>query len=133
MDTSRSTSFIPLVEPPHELFSAILTRIALVRRRSAYLQLAAFGTATFISVLLFISAAEYALNEFYTSGFYDYASLFFDSLSRGYWQEILYSLADSLPSFALLFLIVTITTFVWSARHARQNARIAFTRVALPA
>ena len=127
MGTRHSAVFISPVEPPRELFSAILARIALARRRSAYLQLAIFGTTTFLSVLLFISAAEYALNEFYTSGFYDYVSLFFDSLSRGYWQEILYSLADSLPSFALLFLIVTITTFVWSARHTRENARIAFT------
>ncbi|MFI5260664.1 MAG: hypothetical protein ACHQU0_02625 [Candidatus Paceibacteria bacterium] len=131
MDTQHSRAFISPVEPPRELFSAILARIALARRRSAYLQLAAFGTTTFLSVLFLIAAVEYALNEFYTSGFYDYASLFFDSLSRGYWQEILYSLADSLPSFALLFLIVTATTFVWSARHTRQNARIAFTRSAV--
>lgn len=122
--------YIPEIEPPRRLFPAILRRIAIHRRRVARLQLAAFGTVTFVSVLMLIPAVQYAVSEFNTSGFYDYASLFFDSLSRGYWREILLSLTDSLPSLALLLLAVIGTTLVWSLRHAREDARIAFAPVA---
>lgn len=116
-------------EPPAELFSSILMRIALARRRAAQLRLTAFGTATLISVLLLVPAVQYAANEFYTSGFYDYASLFFDSFSHGYSGELLYSLADSLPSLALLLLIAIGATFAWSLLQTKQNARLAFTRL----
>jgi len=128
-----TTQLVREAEPPHRLFSAILARVALARRRAARLRLAAFGTTAFVSILLLIPAVEYATNEFYTSGFYDYASLFFDSLSRGYWREVLYSLTDSLPSLALLVLIATGTMLVWAVLETRQNAHIAFARIALPA
>ena len=127
------TPLLNLATAPDGLFSAILARIALARRRAARRELVVFGSIAFVSVLVLVPAIQYALNEFYTSGFYDYASLFFDSLARGYWRELLYSLADSLPSFALLFLFVTGATFVWSVVRAQQNARIVFTRFALPA
>ncbi len=132
MGNTPTPFLISEVEPPRELFPTILTRIAFARRRGARLRLVGFGMATGVSVLLLIPVVQYVLSEFYTSGFYDYASLFFDSLSRGYWQELLYSLIDSLPSFALLFLIVTSATFLWSVRQTQQNARIAFTRLVLP-
>jgi hypothetical protein len=121
------------VEPPRGLLSAILARVALARRRAARFYLVAFGTVTFVSVLLLIPAVQYAASEFYASGFYDYASLFFDSLSRGYWREVLYSLTASLPSLALLLIAALGTTLVWSARHAQRDARLAFARIALPA
>lgn len=117
-------------EPPAELFSSILMRIALARRRAAQLRLTAFGTATFISVLLLIPAVQYAANEFYTSGFYDYASLFLDSFSHGYSGELLYSLADSLPSLALLLLIAISAALTWSFLQTKQNAELAFARLA---
>ena len=130
--TSRTPLFLE-TEPPSGLVAAILARIALARRRAARVRLAAFGATAFASILLLIPAVQYAMNEFYTSGFYDYASLFFDSFSHGYWQELLYSLTDSLPSVALLLLAAVGTASVWSLRQTRANARIAFARVALPA
>jgi hypothetical protein len=81
---------------------------------------------------MLIPAVQYAVSEFYASGFYEYASLFFNSLSQGYWREVLYSLTDSLPSLALLILAVIGTALVWSLQQAHQNARIAFTSLALP-
>ncbi len=131
--TDRPIAFLQETEPPSGLLATVLARIALARRRAARLRMAVFGTVVLISVLLLIPAVQYALNEFYTSGFYEYASLFFDSLSRGYWQELLYSLADSLPSVALLALAAIGTAFLWSLRQTRESARIAFGRVALPA
>lgn len=119
------------IDPPQGLFSVILARIEYERQHAARLRLATFGTITFVSVLMLIPAVQYALSEFYTSGFYEYASLVFDSLSYGYWQELLYSLADSLPSLALLLLAIIGTAFVLSLRYVNRDARIAFTRPAL--
>jgi len=133
MESNRNTRLFREIDPPQGLFSAILARVAYERQRAARLRLAAFGTLTFVSVLMLIPAVQYVLSEFYTSGFYEYASLFFDSLSRGYWQELLYSLADSLPSVSLLLLAIVSTALVWSLRHTNRDARIAFTRLALPA
>ncbi len=133
MESNRHTQLFREIDPPQGLFSAILARVAYERQRAARLRLAAFGTFTFVSVLMLIPAVQYASSEFYTSGFYEYASLFFDSLSRGYWKELLYSLTDSLPSFSLLLLASIGTVLVWSLRHTNRDARIAFTRLALPA
>ena len=133
MENNHHTQLFREIDPPQGLFSAILARVAYERQRAARLRLAVFGTFTFVSVLMLIPAVQYALSEFYTSGFYEYASLFFDSLSRGYWKELLYSLADSLPSLSLLLLAIISTVLVWSLRHTNRDARIAFTRLALPA
>jgi len=121
------------IEPPQGLFRAILAHIELARRRAARVRLFAWGSLAFVSALALIPTVQYAASEFYASGFYEYASLFFDSLSRGYWKEIVYSLTDSLPSFALLLLAVTGIALVWSLRHARNDARLAFPDIALPA
>ncbi len=132
MDSNRHSQLFQEIDPPQGLFPAILVRIAHERQRAARLRLAAFGTITFVSILMLIPAVQYALSEFYISGFYEYASLFFDGFSRGYWKELLYSLADSLPSLALLLLAIIGTALVWSLRHTNRDARIAFTRLALP-
>lgn len=121
------------IQVPPGLLESVLGRIALARRRAARIRLAAFGTVTFVSVLMLVPAVQYAINEFYTSGFYDYASLFLDGLSRGYWRELLYSLVDSLPSLPLLLLALLGTAFVWSVRYANRNVKVALTRFASPA
>ena len=131
MVSNRNAPLIPGVEPPDGLLTAILTRIELARQRVARLRLVAFGTITFVSLVMLIPAVQYAMSEFYASGFYEYVSLFFNSLSQGYWREILYSLTDSLPSLALLILAVISITFVWSLQQVNRNVRIVFTRLAL--
>ncbi|MFZ1075087.1 MAG: hypothetical protein WAN50_01805 [Minisyncoccia bacterium] len=119
------------IEPPQGLVPAILVRIARARQNAARLRMAAFGTVALVSLVTLVPVFQYAATEFSTSGFVQYASLFFDSFSRGYWQEILYSLGDSLPSFALLLLAAIISIGASSLWYASRNARIAFTRVAL--
>lgn len=126
-------AFFQDINPPAGLLSVILARIAHERRRAARLRLAAFGTVAFVSLLMLIPAAQYAASEFYTSGFYDYALVSLDGLSRGYWRELLYSLAYSLPSLALLLLASVGVALAWSARRARQHMRIAFPGFALSA
>lgn len=133
INTKKNGLFFKEIEPPHGLRLRVLTRVALARQNEARLRLAIFGTITFSSALMLIPTLQYAVSEFKISGFYDYASLFIDSLSHGYWQELLYSLIASLPSIALLLLATIIGAFVWSLRHTNHNAQIAFARFALPA
>ena len=133
MITDRTPLLFREIEPSAQLLPAILVRIARARQRAAQLQFAAFGSLGIVSAVMLVPVFQYAATEFGSSGFYEYASLFFDSISRGYWQEILYSLNNSLPSLALLLLSAVIATGAWSLFQAARNVRTAFTHVALGA
>ncbi len=117
------------IEPPIGLYEAVMARIDRARRSAARVRFAAFAALAFVSVLLVIPAIQYAASEFYASGFYDYASLFFDNAARGYSGELLYSLADSLPSLAVLLVIATGASLAWSLNRASVSTRDAFARV----
>ena len=127
MTGKRNVAFFTDVEPPKGLFEAVLSRIALAYRRAARIRVAALGTVILASVVILIPISQYAFNEFYTSGFYEYASLFSDSIAHGYWQDVLYSLADSIPSLAILLLVSVSIAFIWSLRRVTRDARAAFT------
>ncbi len=133
MTTHTNPPLFEEVEPPQKLFSAILMRVRLARQRAARLRFAAWGSVGLLSALMLVPAVQYSISEFYASGFYEYASLFLGGLASGYSKELLYSLGDSLPSFAILLLAATSIALVWSIQHARHDARLAFARVALPA
>jgi hypothetical protein len=120
--------FLPEIEPPRGLYSAILTRISEARQRSARFRFVAFSALALISVVVLVPVAQYALSEFYASGFYEFASLFFDSVAQGYAGELLYSLVDALPSLALLLFASVGAVFVWSLTRASRDARLTFTR-----
>ncbi len=131
MNDNRHQRFFQEINPPSGLFAEILARVAVAEQHAARLRLAVFGALTLSSVLVLIPAIQYAVSEFYTSGFYEYATLSFDSVLGGYWKELLYSLADSFPSLSLLFLGVIVTVGMWSLRRMNRDARVAFTSVAL--
>ena len=105
----------------------------LPRRRAARFRLAALGTVILASGAALIPAIGYAVQEFYASGFYDYLSLFFSdsSVAFSHWQEISLSLAESLPSLAVLLLIGFAAAFLWSLRRAVRNAGAAFNPIRL--
>ena len=128
MTSKRTSTLFSEVEPPEELFKAVLSRIALARRRAARLRLAALGSGLLISGTLVVSSIGYAINEFYASGFYEYLSLFFSdrSIVFAHWKEISLSLAEALPSIAILMCMAFSVVFIWSLRHAVRNARLSF-------
>ena len=105
-----------------------LARIALARRRAARLRLAALTALAAGSGALFVPALRYAAQEFYASGFYDYASLLLSDRTfvLDSWREFSYTLLESLPSLALLGLVTCAVAFVWSAWRAVGNAKLAF-------
>ncbi len=133
MTSKRDTVFFTKVEPPKHLFEAVLACIALARRRAARIRLAALGTVMLASGLALIPAANYAISEFYASGFYDYLSLFFSdsSVAFSHWQEISLSLAESLPSLAVLLLIGFAAAFLWSLHRAIRGSGAAFNHIRL--
>jgi hypothetical protein len=113
-------------ETPRELIHMILVRIERARRRAARLRLVALGTVMAVSGMTLVPALTYTSREFYTSGFYDYLSLIFSdgALALSHWQEISLSLAESLPSIALLVLASVAAVFFWSMRHAVRDVRV---------
>ncbi len=117
------------VEPQNGFCGRILARIERARRRSAQLRCAATTLTAFFSGALLVPLFQYAAREFYTSGFYDYAALFFSDHSTVTlsWREFLMTLLESLPSIALLFLLVAIGALLWFTRSAIKNGRVAFT------
>jgi hypothetical protein len=113
---------------PRELLHTVLARIEFAHRRAAAFRVAALGTVTLLSGASLYSAISYASNEFYTSGFYDFLSLLFSdsATALSHWQEISLSLAESLPSLAILLLLSITTVFLWSLRHTVRDVKVVF-------
>ena len=116
MTSKRDMAFFTKVEPPQHLFEAVLAYIALARRRAARIRLAALGTVMVVSVAALVPSINYAIHEFYASGFYDYLSLFFSdsSVAFGHW-----------PSLAVLLLLGFSIALLWSLRRIAPNVRMA--------
>src|SRR6266496_1203918 len=106
------------IEPPKHLLGGILARVALARRRAARVKLVAASFGLLASVTALLPAFWYLLQEFYTSGFYDYFSLLFTdhSVAIAHWQELLLSLTEALPSIAILVLLGVVFVLLSSAR-----------------
>src|SRR3989344_5547861 len=129
MTSKRTSPLFSEVEPPEELLKAVLSRIALARpRRAPPPGGAPLGSGLLISGTLVVSSIGYAVDEFYASGFYEYLSLFFSdrSIVFAHWKEISLSLAEALPSIAILMCMAFSVVFLWSLRHAVRNARLSF-------
>ena len=113
---------------PEALYRAVHMRISALERRSARVRAALFGFLSIVSLAALVPAVQYAAQQFYVSGFYDYATLMFSdsSLVVTYWREFGLSLMESLPSLALLLLIPIVAMLLWSLKRTVQTARIAF-------
>lgn len=116
------------VPAPRRLYEAVLVRIAALERRAARTRALLFGALSVLSLVALVPTLQYAGEQFYASGFYDYASLLFSdtSLALTYWREFALSLLESLPSLALLLLIPIVVVLLWSLTRAAQTARVAF-------
>lgn len=126
------SKLLAAIEPPASLVEAVVKRIARARRRGARARFALASIAALASGAALVTALEYALREFYASGFYDYMALFVTdpALAQGYTRDLLYSLAESLPSLAVLALLGAVALLAWALTRAVRDSRAAFT--ALP-
>ena len=116
------------VATPEGLFEAILARIDAARRRHAQTYLALRAGLALLSLVVLVPALQYAASQFAASGFFSYLSLAFsDSATMTtYWRELGLSLLDSLPSIALIAVIVPAGLLGWSVVSAARSARRAF-------
>lgn len=121
------------LEPPAGLYTLVLARIALARRRAARWQFAFQTGVFFVSGMLLVPFAQSVGQEFYTSGFSEYASLLFSTdtgIISNSSQELMYSLIESLPAFALLGTGLAVAALLWSVRRMTRDGRMAFTSLA---
>lgn len=111
---------------PQGLYARILERVAFARVRAARIRAGLLAGLSAVCALAYIPTIQYAIQEFHDSGFANYASLFFDATGRNYWKEILYSLAESLPSLAILLILAVGVALVWSLYRTVRNVRVGF-------
>ena len=120
--------YLQTVEPMPGLYHRVMERIALARQRAARIRTGLFGILAVVSGIALVPASQYAAEQFYASGFYDYLSLIISD--RGfvftYWQQFSFSLLESLPSLALLLLLPIAFALVYSLRRVVQTSRVAF-------
>lgn len=116
------------VEPPKRLRTAVEVRLRALEFRRARVRTALFGALSLAFMATLVPVAQYTVQQFYASGFMSYLSLFFSDqgLVLAYWSEFALSLAESLPSIALLLLLPLTAALVWALRSAWRSAPAAF-------
>jgi hypothetical protein len=123
---------ISLVEPPKGLYQSVLARVAQARVHAARLEFGILAGISFGCTLLFIPVLQYAAQEFYLSGFYDYLTLAFsDTHTALTSKEFIFSLLESLPPLAILLTLVIGGALAYSLARATRAARGAWGRAAL--
>ena len=121
--------YLKTFEPHAGLYAAILERVAYAERRMARIRTALFGALAILSAVALLPALQYAGEQFYASGFYDYLTLIFSDhdFVLTYWRPFSLSLVEALPSLALLLLVPITFALVYSLRRVVQTGRVAFT------
>ncbi len=113
-------------EPSEKLHTHIMTRINLEQKRSARMRLIFLGTMAIASFAAMISSFQYAMREFYQSGFYEYLSLLLSD--SGYilasWKEFSISLVESMPLVEITISLATTFAFLVSIKLAIKNIGI---------
>ena len=119
------------LEPPEALLAKILIRIAREQRRSARIRVAFVGSAALLSGALLVPAFQYAAQEWYESGFYQYLSLLFSDggAALASWQEFSQSLAESLPVSGITFVLMSVFALLISLKFAAKNMKNALSPI----
>jgi len=121
---------LPTLSPPPGLYEAVLERVEQARRRAARIQLVLLATLSCALTVLCVTALQYAFAEASTSGFTAYVSLIFsDSTLVLTSRDFLLSLLESLPSLAVLLVVVLVGALAWSLIRTLRSARSAFAYV----
>jgi len=113
------------IDVPKNLSEKIINRIEFVERRSAKMRLVFFGALAVASVVAFIPALKYLINDLNNSGFYQYLSLVFSDsgIILASWKEFSLSLAESLPIFSTIIFLATIFIFLESIKLSIKNIK----------
>ena len=124
-ETSTLHECLLTVEPPQGLLAGILVRVHKEEKRRSRQKALLFGGSAVASLTATISLWSLLAHAATQSGFYHYISLLLsgDSAIYIYWRELMLSLVDSLPVFALLGFLSTVVFLVWSAAHTFTHTR----------
>lgn len=125
MDNTNETSVL-MIEPPESLYSAVILRLYLEKKKSAKNRLFYTYFAISASLVAFVLALVRLSESLSSSGFYKYFSLIFSdgSALAFYWKEFALSLVESfsLPEFIIL-LSASLVTLVF-VRMIMKNLEI---------
>lgn len=110
---------------PFDLEKNIWSRLSREQKRQAKIHLAAFAVVDTLAFVGLVSSIIYLSKVFSQSGFGQYFSLIFSdgNLLVSYWQELAFSLAESLPVLGFIALLSVTTILIWSFAKTIINAR----------
>ena len=116
IDLDRLFKEIPERRPSPALLQRIVMRVALARRRRAYLRGLGAGMAAAVSIVGLFISVRYALDEIYLSGFAQYAELLMGNvaLAGNLWQQFAWSLVESVPIVSLVLCAASAAALLWS-------------------
>lgn len=114
-------------KPEKDLARNVWVEIVAHEKRILHLKIWIFSTTGVLSLAGLIPAIKALVTSFSTSGFYEYLSVVFSSNSSiaSFWQELSYSIAESLPITNILFTFALIFILFLSMRYAvKQFIRV---------
>lgn len=102
---------------PSGLADGIILKINNKARRHAKVKTLGLSTVSALSIIASVPIISQIITSFTQSGFYNYLSIIFSDgdVAIVYWKEILLTLAESLPVFAIISLLIVLAIFTWSA------------------
>lgn len=105
--------------PEEELKEIIWNTIKTHQKRSTKIKLWVFSFAGIVSFTALIPTFKILLNDMTQSGFYEYSSLIFtnDKSILLYWKDLVFSLAESLPTTSIILTLSLTFIFFLSLRH----------------
>jgi hypothetical protein len=110
-------------EPVPNLSISIWRVITKKERKMARLKLWAFILAGVVSLGGLVPALALLTRDFVQSGFYEYFSLIFSDSGSifSYWKELVFSLAESLPTMSIILSLTLIFIFLLSLKYAMKQ------------
>ena len=105
------------VSVPADLANSIMFKIDIKARQYAKVKTLGLSTVSALSIIASVPIISQIITSFTQSGFYNYLSIIFSDgdVAIVYWKEILLTLAESLPVFAIISLLIVLAIFTWSA------------------
>ncbi|HPS21234.1 MAG TPA: hypothetical protein PLO44_00260 [Candidatus Paceibacterota bacterium] len=106
--------------------------IVLRQKKAAKIKLTLFSITSFVAFVGAFPIFKNLATQFAQSGFYEYLSLAFSNVSglAGFWKELVYSIAETLPVSNILLSCAVVFIFFLSARYALKqvirNQELAF-------
>lgn len=111
------------LEPSKGLESKILLRIAAEEKKAAKISAVYSWGSAVASLGLSVWAGIYLAKSFKESGFWEYFSLLIseNAAIAGYWKELTFSLAESLPILGTMAMLSSLALLIWSLSKAFKN------------